>query len=136
MLKKGCKFAASNQLKHTTMNNTEKTKVYYENATKFADSIYELFDETFAELPIVVYCVSVNRWDNHAAVEVWATIGNGKANDELREIVGDVCRSFSFSPWRENENASDFFDEIKEGIKPFVRRAKGVQKIVNKNKEQ
>lgn len=116
------------------MNNTEKTKVYYENATKLADSIYELFDETFAELPIVVYCVSVNRWDNNAAVEVWATIGNGKANDKLREIVGDVCRSFSFAPWREDEKAADFLDEIKEDIKPFVRKAKSVQEIVNKNK--
>lgn len=118
------------------MNNTEKTKVYYRKAVKLANSIYELFDETFAELPIVVYCVSVNRWDNHAAVEVWATIGNGKANDELREIVGDVCRSFSFASWRQDEKASDFLDELKESIKPFVRRAKSVQEIVNKNKEQ
>lgn len=118
------------------MNNTEKTKVYYENATKLADSIYELFDEAFAELPIVVYCVSVSHWDNHADVNVYAMIGNGKADDELRKIVGDVCRSFSFAPWRKDEKASDFFDEIKEGIKPFVRRVKDVQEIVNKNKEQ
>lgn len=118
------------------MNNTEKTKVYYENAIKLADSIYELFDEAFAELPIVVYSISVNHWDSHAAVEVWATIGNGKADDEFRAIVGDVCRSFSFAPWRENENASDFLHKIKEDIKPFARKAKGVQEIVNKNKEQ
>ena len=116
------------------MNNTEKTKVYYENATKLADSIYKLFDEVFAELHIVVYCVSVNRWDNHAAVEVWATIWNGKIDDELRESVGDVCRSFSFAPWLKDEKASDFLNEIKEDIKPFVRKAKSVQEIVNKNK--
>ena len=116
------------------MNNTEKTKVYYENATKLADSIYELFDETFAELPIVVYSVSVNRWDNHASVDVWATIDNGKVDDELRAIVGEVCRSFSFSPWRKDEKAADFLNEIKEEIKPFVRKAKSVQEIVNKNK--
>ena len=118
------------------MNNTEKTKVYYENATKLANSIYELFDETFAELPIVVYCVSVNRWDNHVGIDVWVTIGNGKADDELREIVGDVCKSFSFALWCKDEKAADFLDEIKEEIKPFVRRAKSVQEIVNKNKEQ
>ena len=116
------------------MNNTEKTKVYYENATKLADSIYELFDETFAELPIVVYCVSVSHWDNHADVDVYAMIGNGKADDELREIVGDVCRSFSFSPWRKDEKAADFLNEIKEDIKQFASKAKSVQKIVNKNK--
>ena len=118
------------------MNNTEKTKVYYENATKLADSIYELFDEAFAEIPIVVYSISVNHWDNHADVDVYAMIGNGKADEELRAIVGDVCRNFSFAPWRENENASDFLDKIKEDIKPFARKAKDVQEIVNKNKEQ
>ena len=118
------------------MNNIEKTKVCYSKANKLANSIYELFDEAFAELPIVVYCVSVNRWDNHATVDVWATIGNGKADDELREIVCDVCRSFSFSPWRKDEKASDFLNEIKEEIKPFIRRVKSVQEIVNKNKEQ
>ena len=118
------------------MNNTEKTKVYYRKAVKLANSIYELFDEVFAELPIVVYSVSINRWYNHASVDVWATIGNVKVDDELKELVGDVCRSFSFSPLRKDEKASDFFDEIKEGIKPFVRRAKSVQEIVNKNKEQ
>ena len=118
------------------MNNIEKTKVFYSKANKLANSIYELFDEAFAELPIVVYCVSVNRWDNHVGIDVWATIGNGKADDELREIVGDVCRSFSFSPWRKDEKASDFLNEIKEDIKPFIRKAKSVQEIVNKNKEQ
>ena len=118
------------------MNNTEKTKVYYENATKLADSIYKLFDEVFAELHIVVYCVSVNRWDNHVGIDVWVTIGNGKADDELREIVGDVCKSFSFAQWRKDEKAADFLNEIKEEIKPFVRKAKSVQEIVNKNKEQ
>lgn len=117
------------------MNNTEKTKVYYENATKLANSIYELFDEAFAELSIVVYCVSVNRWDNHADIDVYAMIGNGKSDDELRELVGDICSSFSFATWR-NEKASDFLDKIKEEIKPFVRKAKSVQEIVNKNKEQ
>lgn len=118
------------------MNNTEKTKVFYNEANKLANSIYELFDKAFAELPIVVYCVSVNRWDNHATVEVWATIGNGKADDELRKLVGDICSDFSFSPWRKDEKASDFFNEIKEDIKPFIRKAKNVQEIVNKNKEQ
>ena len=118
------------------MNNIEKTKVFYSKANKLANSIYELFDETFAELPIVIYCVSVNRWDNHVGIDVWATIGNGKADDELREIVGDVCKSFSFSPWRKDEKAADFLNEIKEEIKPFVRKAKSVQEIVNKNKKQ
>lgn len=118
------------------MNNTEKTKVFYSKANKLADSIYELFDEAFAELPIVVYCVSVNRWDNHVGIDVWAKICNGKADDELREIVGDVCKSFSFAQWRKDEKAADFLDEIKEEIKPFIRRAKSVQEIVNKNKEQ
>ena len=79
------------------MNNTEKTKVYYRKAVKLANSIYELFDEVFAELPIVVYSVSINRWYNHASVDVWATIGNVKVDDELKELVGNVCRSFSFS---------------------------------------
>ena len=118
------------------MNNTEKTKVLYSKATKLANSIYELFDEAFAELPIVVYCVSVNRWDEHVVIDVWATIGIGKADDELREIVGDVCKSFSFAQWRKDEKAADFLNEIKEEIKPFVRKAKRVQEIVNKNKEQ
>lgn len=118
------------------MNNTEKTKVFYSKANKLANSIYELFDEAFAELPIVVYCVSVNRWVNHVGIDVWATIGNGKADDELREIVGDVCRSFSFAPWCKDEKAADFLNEIKEEIKPFIRKAKSVQEIVNKNKEQ
>ena len=118
------------------MNNIEKTKVFYSKANKLANSIYELFDETFAELPIVVYCVSVNRWDNHAGIDVWVTIGNGKADDELREFVGDVCKSFSFAQWRKDEKAADFLNEIKEEIKPFVRKAKRVQEIVNKNKEQ
>ena len=79
------------------MNNTEKTKVFYIKANKLAKSIYELFDETFAELPIVVYCVSVNRWDNHVGIDVWVTIGNGKADDKLRKIVGDVAK-VSLSP--------------------------------------
>ena len=118
------------------MNNIEKTKVFHRKAIKWANKIYELFDETFAELPIVVYCVSVNRWDNHVGIDVWVTIGNGKADDELREIVGDVCKSFSFAPWRKGEKAVDFFNEIKEEIKPFVRKAKSVQEIVNKNKLQ
>lgn len=118
------------------MNNTEKTKGFYSKANILANSIYELFDETFAELPIVVYCVSVNRWDNHVGIDVWVTIGDGKADDELREIVGDVCKSFSFATWRKDEEAADFLNEIKEEIKPFVRKAKGVQEIVNKNKEQ
>ena len=115
------------------MNNIEKTKVFYRRAVKLANSIYELFNETFAELPIVVYCVSVNQWDNHVDVDVWVTIGNGKVDDELREIVGDVCRSFSFAPYR-TEKAADFRNEIKEEIKSFVRKAKSVQEIVNKNK--
>ena len=118
------------------MNNIEKTKVYYENATKLADSIYELFDEAFAELPIVVYCVSVNRWDNHVGIYIWVTIGNVKADDELREIVGDVSKSFSFAPWSKDEKAADFLNEIKEEIMPFIRKAKSVQEIANKNKEQ
>lgn len=118
------------------MNNTEKTKVFYSKANKLANSIYELFDETFAELPIVIYCVSVNRWDNHVCIDVWVTIGNGKADEELRKIVGDVCKSFSFAQWRKEEKAADFLNEIKEEIKPFVSKAKSVLEIVNKNKEQ
>ena len=116
------------------MNNIEKTNVYYRKAVKLANSIYELFNETFDELPIVVYCVSVNRWDNHADVDVYAMIENGKADDELRAIFGDVCKSFSFAPWRKDKKAADFRNEIKEEIKSFVRRAKSVQEIVNKNK--
>lgn len=116
------------------MNNTEKTKVFHRKANKLANKIYELFNETFAELPIVVYCVSVNRWDNHVGIDVWVTIGNGKADDELREIVGDVSKSFSFAPWRKDEKTADFLNEIREEIKPFVRKAKSVQEIVNKNK--
>lgn len=118
------------------MNNTEKTMVFYSKANKLANSIYELFDETFAELPTVVYCVSVNRWDNHVSIDVWVKIGNGEADDKLREIVGDVCKSFSFFPWSKDEKAADFLNEIKEEIKHFVRKAKIVQEIVNKNKEQ
>lgn len=118
------------------MNNTEKTKVFYSKANKLANSIYELFDETFAELPIVVYFVSVIRWNDHVGIEVWVTIGNGKADDELRKIVGNVCKSFSFDQYRKDEKAADFLNEIKKEIKPFVRRAKSVQEIVNKNKEQ
>lgn len=118
------------------MNNTEKTKVFYSKANKLASSIYELFDEAFAEIPIVVYCVSVNRWDNHVDIDVWATIGIGKADDELRNIVGDVCKNISFTPWRKDEKDAEFLNEIKEKIKPFIRKAKDVQEIVNKNKEQ
>ena len=118
------------------MRDNEKTKVFYSNANKLANSIYELFDEAFAELPIVVYCVSVNRWDDHVDIDVWAKIGNGKSDDGLREIVGDVCKSFYFDQWHKDEKASDFLNEIKEEIKPFIRKAKGVQEIVNKNKEQ
>lgn len=118
------------------MNNTKKTKVFYSKANKLANSIYELFDEAFAELPIVVYCVSVNRWHDRVNVDVWATIGYGKADDELRKIVGDVCKTFSFSPLSKEEKTSDFLDEIKEEIKPFIRRAKNVQEIVNENREQ
>ena len=118
------------------MNNIEKTKVFYSKATKLANSIYELFDEAFAEIPIVVYCVGVNRWYDRVDVNVWATIGNGKADDELREIVGHVNMDFSFSEWNKEDKASDFLNEIKEEIKPFIRRAKSVQEIVNKNKEQ
>ena len=118
------------------MNNTEKTKVFYSKANKLANSIYKLFDEAFVELPIVVYCVSVNRWDNHAIVDVWATIGYGKVDNELRELVGDVCRSFSFSEYNKDGKTSDYLDKIKEEIKPFVRKAKIMQEVVNKNKEQ
>lgn len=118
------------------MNNTEKTKVFYSKANKLANSIYELFDEAFAELPIVVYCVSVNRWHDRVTVDVWASIGNGEADDELRETVGNVYKTFSFSPWSKEEKTSDFLDEIKEDIKPFIRKAKGLQEIVNKNREQ
>lgn len=118
------------------MNNTEKTKVFYSKAVELSTSIYELFDEAFAEIPIVVYSVGVNRWNDHVDIDVWATIGHGKVDDRLREIVGSVCRSFSFSQWRKNENISNFLDEIKDEIKQFVRKAKNAQEIVNENKEQ
>lgn len=118
------------------MNNTEKTKVFYRKANKLANSIYKLFDEAFAELPIVVYCVSVKRWNNSVGIDVWVTIGHRKVDDEQREIVGNVCESFLFTPWLKDEKAADFLNEIKEEIKPFVRNAKSVQEIVNKNKEQ
>ena len=109
-------------------------KGYYSQASKLASKIYNLFMETFADIPCVVYCVGTERWQDHVNVEVWATIGNGKASDDLRELVGNFTKTFSFASYR-SENTADFFARIQNEIQPFARKAKNVQEIVNNDKQ-
>ena len=113
----------------------EQMKGYYSQATKMADELYEHMTENFAKTPCVVYCVNVERWHNNVKVEVWICIGNGFASDELRELVGSVSLGYTFAPWR-NENADKFIQRVKDESDVFLRKAKGVQGIVDKDKEQ
>lgn len=113
--------------------NKQQMNGYYSQAMKMADELYDYMTETFAKTPCVVYCVNVARWHNHVSVETWICIGNGFASDEVRELVGDVSLDYSFAPWR-CEKADEFIQQVKDETLVFLRKAKGVQSIVDKEK--
>lgn len=111
--------------------NKQQMNGYYSQAMKMAEELYEHMTETFAKTPCVVYCVNVARWHNHVSVETWICIGNGFASDEVRELVGSVSLDYTFAPWR-CEKADEFIQQVKAETLAFLRKAKGVQGIVDK----
>ena len=104
---------------------------YYRQASKMANTLYNYMVETFEKMPCVVYCVNVARWHRHVSVETWICIGNGFASDEVRELVGYVSLDYSFAPWS-YEKADEFIQQVKDNAVAFLRKAKGVQLIVDK----
>lgn len=99
----------------------EQMNGYYRQASKMANTLYNYMVKTFEKMPRVVYCIGTQRWHNNVTVDVWVCIGNGRASDDVREMVGSVSLAYSFAPWNK-EIASDFIQQVKDETNDFLRK--------------
>ena len=115
--------------------NIEQVNGWYNQAIEMNEKLYAVLNEVFRGNEIVTYCVETNRWDTFVSLKVFAMITIGGASEELRNLAGTFSVDVSFNEYTQQETIDGFVEKVTCDIKPFVRRAKLVEDIVNKNKE-
>ena len=114
------------------MKNNKKVNGWYNQALGLNEQLYALMGEIFKDNDLVSYTVEVSRWDDRIGLRVFALISNGKASDELRELVGVYSEMIDFAEYTKQEEIDGFVNKVAGGIKTFARCAGIVLDIINK----
>lgn len=115
--------------------NIEQVNGWYNQAIEMNEKLYAVLNEVFRGNELVTYGIEINRWDTFISLKVFAMIAVGGASEELRELAGTFLVDVSFNEYTQQETIDGFVEKVVYNIKPFVRRAKIVEDLVHKNKE-